>query len=161
MDCHCESLRPYVVEISTYDIILGDSWLEKRNPETDWRPNRSKFKSKGRIVTMAPLKKDNPQKIIISAMQLKNATKKKCEVFELGIRDVSERQQPRKSNEQRHIESLLEEFEDIFPEELPRGLPAKRVIDHNIEIGPNAKAPVRPLCRLSNLELEELQKQLE
>jgi hypothetical protein len=56
---------------------------------------------------------------------------------------------------------LLTSFRDVFPEELPPGLPPKREVDHRIELFPGAKPTSRPTFRLSATELVELKKQLE
>lgn len=61
----------------------------------------------------------------------------------------------------RDIVSLLSSFRDVFPEELPPGLPPSREVDHRIELVPGAVPPSRPTFRLSAKELEELKKQLE
>jgi len=53
----------------------------------------------------------------------------------------------------------LSEYRDVFPEQLPAGLPPKREVDHKIELVPEAgKPPSRPLGRMSAVELEELKK---
>ena len=57
--------------------------------------------------------------------------------------------------------STLAEFEDVFPEELPAGLPPSREVDHRIELVPGAVPPSRPTFRLSEKELGELKQQLE
>ncbi|KAL2498000.1 Uncharacterized protein Adt_23550 [Abeliophyllum distichum] len=54
----------------------------------------------------------------------------------------------------------LHEFEDVMLEELPWRLPPRRAIDHEIELIPSAKPPVRVSYRMAQPELEELRKQL-
>ncbi|KAL0313031.1 UNVERIFIED_CONTAM: hypothetical protein Sradi_5702400 [Sesamum radiatum] len=39
------------------------------------------------------------------------------------------------------IKKLLKEFEDVMPDELPRKLPPKRAVDHEIELVPGTKPP--------------------
>ncbi|XP_022899436.1 uncharacterized protein LOC111412751 [Olea europaea var. sylvestris] len=58
------------------------------------------------------------------------------------------------------VKRLIREFEDIMPEELPKKLPPRRTIDHEIELIPGAKPLARAPYRMSQLELEELRKQL-
>ena len=42
------------------------------------------------------------------------------------------------------IVSLLQEFEDVFLEEIPKGLPPIRGIEHQIDFVPGAFIPHRP-----------------
>ena len=39
------------------------------------------------------------------------------------------------------IVSLLQEYEDVFPEETPHGLPPSRGIEHQIDFVPSATIP--------------------
>ena len=55
---------------------------------------------------------------------------------------------------------IIHEFWDVFPEDLPSGLPPSRSIDHKIELYEGQEPPSRPTYRLSYVEQEELQKQL-
>jgi hypothetical protein len=57
--------------------------------------------------------------------------------------------------------SLLQEFEDVFPEEMPQGLPPIRGIEHQIDLIPGAPIPNRPAYRSSPEEAKELQRQVE
>ncbi|KAG8367928.1 hypothetical protein BUALT_Bualt16G0123700 [Buddleja alternifolia] len=58
------------------------------------------------------------------------------------------------------VKKLLREFVDVMPDELPRKLPPKRDIDHEIELVPGTKPPARAPYRMSQPELAELRKQL-
>ena len=55
---------------------------------------------------------------------------------------------------------LLSSYRDVFPDDLPAGLPPSREVDHKIELTPGSSPPSRPIIRLSGSELEELKKQL-
>ena len=57
--------------------------------------------------------------------------------------------------------SLLQEFREVFPEEIPKGLPPIRGIEHQIDFVPGASIPNRPAYRSSPEETKELQKQVE
>ncbi|XP_073017830.1 uncharacterized protein [Primulina eburnea] len=56
--------------------------------------------------------------------------------------------------------SLLQEFEDVFPEELPQGLPPLRGIEHQIDLVPGSVLPNRPAYRSNPEETKELQLQV-
>jgi hypothetical protein len=57
--------------------------------------------------------------------------------------------------------SLLQEFEDVFPEEMPSGLPPIRGIEHHIDFIPRVVIPNRPAYRSNLEETRELQRQVE
>ena len=56
------------------------------------------------------------------------------------------------------VQDVLTEFQDVFPAELPPGLPPKRDVDHTIELEAGAKAPVNRMYKMSFTELDELKK---
>jgi hypothetical protein len=58
------------------------------------------------------------------------------------------------------IISLLQEFEDVLPEEVPYGLPPIRGIEHQIDFKPGASIPNRPAYRSNPEETKELQRQV-
>ena len=59
------------------------------------------------------------------------------------------------------IQQLLKNFSDVMPPELPKVLPPRRAIDHQIELIPGAKPPAKSPYRMSPPELAELKKQIE
>jgi hypothetical protein len=55
------------------------------------------------------------------------------------------------------IVSLLQKFEDVFPEEVPYGLPSIRGIEHQIDFIPGASSiPNRPAYKSNPEETKEL-----
>ena len=55
------------------------------------------------------------------------------------------------------ISLILKEFEDMFPEEMPPGLPPLRGIEHQVDFLPGAAIPNRPAYRANPEETKELQ----
>ena len=59
------------------------------------------------------------------------------------------------------VVSLLQEYEDVFPNDVPSGLPPVRGIEHQIDFMPGATIPNRPTYRSNPEETKELQRQVE
>ncbi|KAK0593014.1 hypothetical protein LWI29_029227 [Acer saccharum] len=59
------------------------------------------------------------------------------------------------------VQVVLDEYKDVMPQELPKKLPPRREVDHQIEFKPGAKPPTMAPYRMAPLELEELRKQLQ
>ena len=57
--------------------------------------------------------------------------------------------------------SLLQEFEDVFPEDMSNELPPIRGIEHQIDFVPGAAIPNQPAYRSNSEETKELQRQVE
>ena len=57
------------------------------------------------------------------------------------------------------INRLVQEYSDVFPDDLPKGLPPKRAVDHRIHL--TDETPIsRPTFKMSPKELDELKKQI-
>ena len=58
------------------------------------------------------------------------------------------------------ITSLLDRFTDVFPDDIPPGLPPNRGIEHQIDLVPGSALPNRPAYRMNPTETKELEKQV-
>ena len=59
------------------------------------------------------------------------------------------------------VVSLLQEYEDVFPNDVPNGLPPIRGIEHQSDFVLGATIPNRPTYRSNPEETKELQRQVE
>src|SRR3990170_1311562 len=59
------------------------------------------------------------------------------------------------------FQSLLQEFQDVFPDELPPGLPPLRGIEHRIDLIPGAPLPNKAPYRVNPEETKEIQRQVQ
>ena len=53
--------------------------------------------------------------------------------------------------------TILQEFQDVFPEELPHGLPPLRGIEHRIDLIPGSPLPNRAVYRTNPEETKEIE----
>ncbi|XP_024016350.1 uncharacterized protein LOC112089826 [Eutrema salsugineum] len=58
------------------------------------------------------------------------------------------------------IQALIERFKDVFPDEIPAGLPPIRGIKHQIDLIPGAALPNKPAYRMNPEESKELEMQV-
>jgi hypothetical protein len=61
----------------------------------------------------------------------------------------------------RAITNLLQEFKDVFPAEIPPGLPPLRVIEHQIDLILGVSLPNRAAYRTNPEEMKEIQQQVQ
>ena len=58
------------------------------------------------------------------------------------------------------VQKVLKEFKDVMPQQLPKNLPPRKSVDHQIELVPGAKPPARHPYQMAIPELAEFRKQL-
>ena len=163
-------------------MILGIPWLSKENPHIDWTQATVVVNKDHQWISL-PLAKplqSNPVHLAneISASQANQMLKRKeVERAFLGIIRLVEEESkgmdaPEESTTTQKpkwdqalpssIRAVLEEFDDVFPQDLPLGLPPVRE-GHEFKIDLEDEVPPvhRPLYKMSPLELEEAKKQIE
>ena len=59
------------------------------------------------------------------------------------------------------VTNLLQDFRDVFPDEIPPGLPPIRGIEHQIDLIPGASLPNRAAYRTNPEETKEIQRQVQ
>ena len=59
------------------------------------------------------------------------------------------------------VSNVLQEFGDVFPAEIPSGLPPLRGIEHQIDLIPGSSLPNRAPYRTNPQETKEIQKQVQ
>ncbi|XP_073526451.1 uncharacterized protein [Phyllobates terribilis] len=59
------------------------------------------------------------------------------------------------------IQEVLDEFHEVFPQELPNGLPPLRGIEHQIDFIPGQVLPNRPAYKMNPMESKEVETQKE
>jgi hypothetical protein len=133
------------------------------NPTIDWRTNQV-------FVDKAPSPGGDPESILLSALELETQWDEEDEVFisfvsipastEEGNDAAKEADEAARKEYEIQLAALLEEFKDIFADELPDGLPPKRSVDFTVDTIPGSTPPSRPTYRMSFTELDEVKRQL-
>lgn len=68
---------------------------------------------------------------------------------------------PKETHDCPAICELLLEFQDVFPNNLPSGLPPLRGIEHQIDLIPGTPLPNKPTYRINPEETKEMQRKVE
>ena len=157
----------FVAELVKYDFILGLPFCRQFKPDIDWNKRkitrigtkRKKYEesSKNKTKTVEPKTRSVTLKTIDFAKMKKEA--KKTEECFLGM--IQETKKDSNKVRDRGIYQILKKYEDVFPNDLPVGLPQKRSIEHQINLKEDHTPPSRSPYRLSWEQNDELKRQLE
>jgi len=143
-----------VTTLAKYNVILGKPWLTFINPFINWKLNTITIKKKNEVIKIQGEINNEP----ISAQQLKKEIRKGGEAF---VAVLNEGKVGLKTEIHPLVKPIVEEFKDLFPENLPRGLPPTRDVDHEIKLDPTISIPNRNPYKMSPYELKELKSQLD
>lgn len=154
----------WIVADCRYDVLLGLPWHTEEAPCIDYEGRTIALK--GTVLCASPVPRFSPLRVNSLAVKrfrrLLRRPKQGFEVFHVMQISSSQLSARRplpgpKSELLRHddpeLRALLHEYESVFQEDLPDGLPPKRDVDHAIDILPDCKPPHRPLYQLSPAEL--------
>ncbi|XP_052486318.1 uncharacterized protein LOC128041056 [Gossypium raimondii] len=147
-----------VVPMHAGHMLLGRPWQFDRKVIHDGFTNRYTFKYDGKNVTLVPM---TPRQVYKDQLKLRESVekfRKDQSVLVLMYKETLLNTNELDPNLPSSIVSLLQEFEDMFPEDIPNGLPLIRGIEHQIDFIPGASIPNRPAYRTNPEETKELQK---
>jgi hypothetical protein len=161
-------LRYEVMELGQYDAILGMPWFTMYRPDICWGTLRirsiQKHPQPSERVQMGEEATDeeNADRIELCSLEqvLADTKEEGCEAY-LAVLKEKRNDEERKINDHNGYGHLVDEFTDVFPDDLPNELPPKRNVDFAIELENGHTPPSRPPYRLGHRELAELKKQLD
>ena len=176
---HAEFLDLQVMKLPKYEVILGKFWLDRWNPLINWKENKRQWKVGSRVMEITGLQNAQEKERIsslfhlgsyveeISAQRMRRLAQREP-VFLTVVRSVPEtneeiveiNEDKTKTEYPVAVREILQDFSDIFPKDLPVGLPPIREVQHRIELIPGAEPPHRAPYRMSPQGLDELKKQL-
>ncbi|XP_019056849.1 PREDICTED: uncharacterized protein LOC104803430 [Tarenaya hassleriana] len=154
---HCMPLTIYermltadliIVPIWGYDLILEMDWLSKHQAQIDCRQQTIWFteESGGFEFVGNRSRRVYP---IISALKANRMIEKENEAFLVVITATEE------SEAKLEDTTVVREFPDVFPDELP-GLPPEREVDFSIEVVPGTEPISKTPYRMAPTEMAEL-----
>jgi hypothetical protein len=155
------------MELADYDFIFGMPWLTGNRTTIDFANKRISFQSQSNNRSSAT---------IISAKQMESTLKKKDyeQIFLLQLVSAENKlntnpvqvnsiKSTMKANSflQQQLMELKNNYADVFPSELPAGMPPERTVKHNIQLFADHTPPCHRPYRMSQSELDELKIQLD
>ncbi|GLU23899.1 hypothetical protein SLE2022_398740 [Rubroshorea leprosula] len=151
-----------VIPMDACHLLLGRPWQFDRKAIHDGHANTYSFVKDGVKVKLTPLKpeetleKKDEDKALISRSTFQRLHQESGIACLLLLSKVNDATCPFPEE----IRSLLEEFSDVVPDEIPSGLPPMRDIQHAIDFIPGSVIPNKPAYRMNPQEYAELQRQV-
>ncbi|GKE38635.1 reverse transcriptase domain-containing protein, partial [Tanacetum coccineum] len=149
-----------VIPMDACHILLGRPWQYDRRTKHDGFRNTYSFKKDGINIMLAPLDtRQNPSDaLVLTKSQFVGLTKLNPHfvIFALVVAEANDIAPSNPSV----IQPLLDEFWDVFPENIRSGLPLMREIQHCIEFLPGSIIPNKLAYRMNPKEFEELHRQV-
>ncbi|XP_074318318.1 uncharacterized protein LOC141655119 [Silene latifolia] len=143
-----------VVPMDACHLLLGRPWEFDKNSIHQGRSNTYSFKQSNKKITLTPLPPNQKNYESPSVTDGLNGVLFLSEA-EMEIHEDVEHQLPAK------VRPLLEQYQDVFPAELPSGLPPLRGIENQIHLVLGSVLPNRPAYRCDPDATRELQKQID
>ncbi|XP_065617182.1 uncharacterized protein LOC136062264 [Quercus suber] len=150
-------------------LILGRPWQYDVDATHKCKDNVYVFFKNDRKIVLGPIKEDSRPKaskvegkpallIVNNEDEFDRDCKELKQVYSVVVTDG----EPKKVAEiPEAIQPLIKEFEELFPEELPAGLPPMRDIQHCIDLAPRASLQNLPRYRMNPQEGQILQRQVD
>ncbi|XP_024010476.1 uncharacterized protein LOC112085490 [Eutrema salsugineum] len=139
-----------VVPMQTGHVLLGRPWQFDKATLHNGRTNFYSFTHLGRKYNLVPL---SPTEVheLQSRMQQEAKSSKSALYISTGLKELELPPE---------VEALIKRFEDVFPEEIPPGLPPLRGIEHQIDLVPGQPLPNKAAYRINPEESKELERQV-
>ncbi|KAJ0936397.1 putative nucleotidyltransferase, Ribonuclease H [Helianthus annuus] len=141
-------------------ILLGRPWQYDRRVKHDGFRNTYSFKKDGTNITLAPLdpRDSHTEALVLTKSEFMDYTSAITPAFMFGLLVAEEN--PLIASLPPEVQPLITEFIDVFPDDIPAGLPLVREIQHCIDFLPGASIPNKPAYRMNPKEFEELHRQV-
>ncbi|KAJ9536696.1 hypothetical protein OSB04_un000081 [Centaurea solstitialis] len=163
-----EELWCDVIPMSACHLLLGRPWQFDRKVIHEGDTNIYSVKVGNKRIKLQPLSPNDyyahvrePKKKTSLFLSAKDFEKEVEESGGMAYALVVKQTAPNLPPHDPLLNDLLGEFSDVFPEELPKGLPPLRGIEHAIDLVPGAPLPNKPAYRCDPEASKELQRQID
>ena len=157
-----------VIPMDACHILLGRPWQFDRDVLHKGRSNEYELRDGGKKIVLKPMssreirsmstKKQTTHTMLISEREVEHVINRGELVYLLVGKGESVF--GRTEIQDGPISELLAEFDDVFPNDLPPGLPPIRGIEHQIDLIPGCPLPNKAAYRCNPEETKELQRQI-
>ncbi|GJZ32172.1 putative reverse transcriptase domain-containing protein [Tanacetum coccineum] len=149
------------VELGSFDVIIGMDWLRRCHAVIVCDEKLVQVPYGNETLTFCGNESSNGREsrlTVISCSKAQEYMAKGCQVF---LAQISAKKEEDKS-ERKQIEDvpIVQDFPEVFPEDLP-GLPPARPVEFQIDLIPGAAPVARAPYRLAPSEMKELSEQLQ
>ncbi|XP_020272569.1 uncharacterized protein LOC109847748 [Asparagus officinalis] len=155
-----------IVEMDACHMLIGRPWQFDVDATHKGKDNVYVFKKDGRQIVLKPLTEKGPNKTIVAkkktflAIDNKDFIKDVKQSDEVYALTVSGSEDSASTKIPPEVQTLLQQFDVVMPNELPFELPMLRDVQHQIDIIPGSRLPNLPYYRMSPKEGEILQKEV-
>src|SRR5947208_12827205 len=158
-----DKMNIYVMPVDHDHIILGNHWLANLNPQINWKEKTATIKKNGQlhILKVNPTPGTGQVNFITNANDYEPEEGDNFYLIDAEIdEDLGITPEPQEDITEPDLVTLLEEFQDIFRDELPDTKPSSRSVEHTITLKDGAQPVKAYQYRLSPLHQEAIQKSI-
>ncbi|GJW41163.1 putative reverse transcriptase domain-containing protein [Tanacetum coccineum] len=149
------------VELGSFDVIIGMDWLRRCHAVIVCDEKLVQVPYGNETLTFCGNESSNGREsrlTVISCSKAQEYMAKGCQVF---LAQISAKKEEDKSEGQQIKDvPIVQDFPEVFPEDLP-GLPPARPVEFQIDLIPGAAPVARAPYRLAPSEMKELSEQLQ
>ncbi|XP_021979706.1 uncharacterized protein LOC110875815 [Helianthus annuus] len=151
---HSFSIDLLLVEVGSFDVVVGMDWLSKNKAEIICSEKQVRIPRLGSEAIVVHGDRSSRVSRIVSVMKMHKMLHKGYPMFLINVVDTKV--------EGRKIEEspIVREYPEVFPEDLPR-LPRAREIEFRIDLVPGVAPIAKSPYRLASSEMKELSNQLQ
>jgi hypothetical protein len=147
-----------ICPLATSDVIFGADLISTNNVNIDWISKQIKT-GDGRYLSTTPSRRSSLKPVQqISPRTLEKILREGKVANTCSVMISSTTKLEDNIHDSAFADTITSEYSDIFPDELPKELPPKRIVDHEITIIPGAQPTARRYYRMTGTEMEELKR---